>query len=271
MKWTRLGLTILLATAAVWAADNAAKPAAPGAATTQPTSLDVGKGITMTLVRVPAGKFSMGSSNEGERDADETPHEVVISQPYYLGATEVTQEQYEAVMGAPPSCETKGPQNPADSVTFLQATDFCKKLSQKSGKTIHLPTEAQWEYAARAGTKTRFYYGDDASKLGDYAWYTVNRTGKTHPVGQKTPNAWGFYDMCGNVYEWVSDYYDSYPKEATTNPAGPDKGDFRVLRGGCWTSDPKQCRSAFRCRVDAGGAAKDAKPVFVGFRVAMDP
>ncbi|NLW85679.1 MAG: SUMF1/EgtB/PvdO family nonheme iron enzyme [Planctomycetes bacterium] len=213
-------------------------------------TLDLGGGVSMKLVLIPAGRFMMGSpSNEKDRDGDEGPQrQVTISKPFYMGVYEVTQAQYEAVMGNNPS-HFKGANNPVEQVSWNDATEFCRRLSQRTGKTVRLPTEAEWEYACRAGTTTRFYYGDDPDyrQLGEYAWYNTNSNSRTQPVGQKRPNAFGLYDMHGNVYEWCSDWFaDSYANANNTNPTGPASGSRRVLRGGSWICYPRLCRSALR-------------------------
>ncbi|MCY2926365.1 MAG: formylglycine-generating enzyme family protein, partial [Planctomycetota bacterium] len=199
-------------------------------------TLDLGNKVTMKLVLIPAGKFMMGSpETEKDRQPDEGPqHEVTISKPFYMGVYEVTQAQYEAVMGTNPSA-FKGSENPVEQVSWDDAVEFCKALSAKTGKAVRLPTEPQWEYACRAGTKTRFGFGDDDTDLRDYAWFSGHSLSKTHPVGEQEPNAWGLYDMHGNVWEWCSDYYaDSYANAKTTDPQGPGSGTDRVLRGGGW-------------------------------------
>ena len=220
-----------------------------GAACGKTMSLDLGRGLTLSLVWIPAGKFLMGSpETEKDRDGGEGPqHEVSISRPFYLGEYVVTQEQYETLMGQNPS-GTKGAKNPVDSVTWSDAVGFCKRLSAKTGKNIRLPTEAEWEYACRAGSKTRFYYGDDrdCSKLGDYAWYDKNCDAKTHSVGQKKPNAWGLYDMHGNVWQWCSDWSGSYADAKNQDPQGPNSGTVRILRGGGWVGSSATCRCADR-------------------------
>jgi len=210
-------------------------------------TLDLGKGVTMKLVLIRPGRFMMGSpdSELGRGDKEGPQHEVVIAKPFYLGVTEVTQAQYEAVMGTNPS-QFKGPTNPVESVSWNDAVEFCRKLSEKTRKTFRLPTEAEREYACRAGSKTRFSFGDSESVLGEYAWYASNSGGKTHPVGQKKPNPWGLYDMHGNVAEWCADWYADYPKAAVTDHQGPASGTYRVLRGGSWYPTPDGCRSAFR-------------------------
>ena len=201
-------------------------------------TLDLGGGVTMKMVLIRPGKFMMGSpETEKGRFDHEVQHEVTISKPFYMGVTEVTQAQYEAVMGTNPS-HFKGATKPVEPVSWNDAAEFCKKLSEKTRQAVRLPTEAEWEYACRAGTQTAFSFGDDPSALGDYAWWDGN-SGKTpHPVGQKKPNAWGLYDMHGNVWEWCADWYEGLQKGPVTDPSGPatDNGvrGSRVLRGGAW-------------------------------------
>ena len=201
-------------------------PAGPKAAAPAELALDLGGGVTMKMVLIRPGKFMMGEG--GGR------HEVTISKPFYMGVTEVTQAQYEAVMGTNPS-NFKGAANPVDGISWNDATDFCKKISEKTRQAVCLPTEAEWEYACRAGTESAFSFGDDPSALGDYAWWGGNSDGTTHPVGQKKPNAWGLYDMHGNVWEWCADWYGEYPAGPATDPFGPATGSgLRVLRGGAY-------------------------------------
>ncbi len=264
MKFVKLSVALLALAAVAMAADQAGKPSAAAALPTT-VSLDLGKDVTMKLQLIKPGKFLMGSNAQDEqRDADETPHNVEFKTPFYMAVTEVTQEQYEAVTGRKAG-DGRSPKNPAEPVSYNEAVEFCKKLSEKVKRTVKLPTEAQWEYAARAGGAGRYCFGDDAALLGDYAWYAGNRAGKVQPVGQKKPNAWGLYDMYGNAMEWVSDFYDTLPAAAATQPTGPDKGDSRILRGGGWTSDARQCRSAYRIRV-----APDSKGPLTGFRVIIE-
>jgi formylglycine-generating enzyme required for sulfatase activity len=232
-------------------------------------ALDLGGGIKLELVLVPAGKFMMGSpKDEKNRSESEGPqHEVTISRPFYMAIYPVTQEQYEKIIGKNPS-HFKGAQNPVENVNWDDAVGFCKTLSQKTGKTVQLPTEAQWEYACRAGSTTRFCYGDDNddSKLGDYAWYTGNSGGTTHPVGQKKPNDWGLYDMHGNIWQWCSDLYDEkyYANSPKTDPQGPATSSARVLRGGGWGASPALSRSATR-----GGWGWGGRDIYNGFRVSV--
>ncbi len=243
-------------------------PQASAGITSKQLTLDLGKGVAMNLVLIPAGKFSMGSpEGEEDRQPNEGPqHEVTISKPFYVGVYEVTQEQYGAVTGANPS-NFKGAQNPVEQVSCDEAVEFCKKLSAKTGKAVRLPTEAEWEYACRAGTQTRFGVCDKDAALDECAWSAANSERKTHPVGQKKPNAWGLYDMHGNVHEWCNDWYaETYANAVTLDPQGPASGTFRVLRGGCWDFNPQSCRSAFRHIFWTSGYRNGT----FGFRVAVE-
>ena len=224
-------------------------------------SVSLPGGVKLDLVWIPAGEFLMGTpAHEKDRGSDEGPqHRVQITKGFWMGKYEVTQEQWKAVMGTTPwEGETYAKGNPRHAVSYVSwndCQDFVKKLnSRASGGGFRLPTEAEWEYACRAGTTTRFYYGDDPdyAKLGDYAWYTKNAWDAggrhAHEVGQKKPNAWGLYDMHGNVWEWCEDWYgeDWYDKSATEGPKGPSSGSYRVLRGGSWNYFPSYCRAANR-------------------------
>jgi formylglycine-generating enzyme required for sulfatase activity len=228
----------------------------------------------MNLVRIPAGSFMMGS-NEGA--SDEKPvHPVRITKPFHMGVTEVTQEQYEAVMGDRPwsgkSYVGRSEDAPASYISWHDATGFCEKLSRKTGQTIMLPTEAQWEYACRAGSTTEYCFGDSQRELGEYAWYHDNTwdAGEKYPhrVAQKRPNDWGLYDMHGNVWEWCRDWYDSdyYENNAMTDPTGPSGEKYRVVRGGSWYSAPRGCRSAARGRDNPTDSDH-----YSGFRVVVSP
>jgi formylglycine-generating enzyme required for sulfatase activity len=201
---------------------------------------------------------------------------VTITRPFYMGVCEVTQQQFQAVMGENPSW-FKGAARPVDGVTWDQATEFCKRLSQKAGKTVQLPTEAQWEYACRAGTASRSSFGDSDDDLPAHANYSdvlssaASSSGDGHAgtadVGSFKSNPWGLYDMHGNVFEWCSDWYrDSYAGLAGADPQGASSGAYHVLRGGSWASPPWQCRSAYRHRFTADGRFNR----LVGFRVVAD-
>lgn len=224
--------------------------------------------VGMQMVLIPAGEFQMGSTSEHAFWKEKPIHTVTITKPFYMGATEVTQKQYEAVMGQNP-CRTKGINLPVERVRWHDAVEFCKQLSAQEGTTYRLPTEAQWEYACRAGTTTEFCFGDAESALGDYAWYDGNQGDREieelcHAVAQKKSNAWGLYDMHGNVFEWCQDWYSEsyYENSPERDPRGPADGESRVWRGGTSESEASHCRSAFR---DA--AAPTAQLYCVGFRV----
>ncbi len=223
--------------------------------------------IGMKLRLIPAGEFMMGSPGTESNADDETQHRVTLTKPFYLGVTEVTQEQYQKVMGKNPS-QFKGPQNPVEKVRWADAVEFCRKLSampaeKTAGHVYRLPTEAEWEYACRSGTTTAYGFGDDASRLGDYGWYDNKNSGRTtHPVGGKQPNGWGLYDMHGNVMEWCQDWYGDYPSRSTTDPTGATSGSYRVSRGGSWSSIAWNCRSAHRDWDTPG-----RRYYYLGFRV----
>lgn len=200
--------------------------------------------IGMKLGYVPAGRFTMGSAgSEPMHQYDEQEHPVRISKPFYISVTEVTQKQWQEVMGHNPSHQ-KGDDLPVEKVSWVSAVEFCKKLSAKEAKNYRLPTEAQWEYACLADDGGTFSGTGD---IDDMAWYEGNSKGKSHEVGTKRPNSWGLYDMHGNVAEWCGDYYlAEYPKEEVIDPAGPGESKQRVVRGGSWSHFPIACRSAAR-------------------------
>ncbi len=231
--------------------------------------------IGANLVYIPPGEFMMGSpSNELSRASDEGPqHLVKITRGFYLSVTEVTQAQYRAIMGTNPSY-FEGEDNPVENVSWNDAVEFCKKLSGIEGRAFRLPTSAEWEYACRAGTDTPFNTRDtidpnQANYAGAYA-YGDGDEGVYHKrtiaVGSFSPNAFGLYDMHGNVWEWCQDWYDAnyYSTDPTADPQGPSTGASRVLRGGSWISYPRHCRSAFR-----GGGAPWGR-FGIGFRFLLD-
>jgi formylglycine-generating enzyme required for sulfatase activity len=300
-------------------------------------TLDLGDGVKIELVLIPAGNFVMGSpKDEKDRDDNEGPqHEVTLGKPFYMGKFEVTQEQYKKLIKENPS-HFKGARNPVENVSWNDAQEFCKKLGQKTGRTVRLPTEAEWEHACRAGSKSRFHPPRDPEKikpltdelrrrvadliprltsdefdvrdkatkdlivigkgtlplldqvktenaevrirltrvktfllepdLDKLAWYDENSDGKSHPVGEKEPNAFGLYDMHGNVWEWVEDdWHDDYINAPTNGQAWKDKPNLnydRVLRGGSWTAYDQHCRSSKR-----GNGVPDLRFPYIGFRV----
>lgn len=213
--------------------------------------------IGMKLKLIPAGEFMMGSpeSDDEARDSEKPQHKVKITKPFYLGVTEVTQGQWKSVMGTEPwkgeRCAKEGTDYAASYVSWDDAVAFCEKLSSKEGVTYRLPSEAEWEYACRAGTTTVCSFADDIWRLGDYAWFRDNAydvdQGYAHRVGQKKPNPWGLFDVHGNLWEWCSDWYGAYGSEkAVSDPKGPAQGEVRVLRGESFNDFASVVRSAFR-------------------------
>ncbi|MCX5846264.1 MAG: SUMF1/EgtB/PvdO family nonheme iron enzyme [Deltaproteobacteria bacterium] len=203
--------------------------------------------LNAKFVLISAGTFMMGSpEDEPKRLSNETLHQVTISKPFYMQTTEVTQGQWKKVMGNNPSYS--GDDNlPVEKVSWNDVQKFIRKLNKMEGTNKYrLPTEAQWEYAYRAGSTTVYFFGNDPDRLDEYAWYGNNSGAKTQPVEQKKPNAWGLYDMQGNVMEWCQDWFDAYPSHSVTDPCGPPKGAYRVHRGGCWGSYASHCRAASR-------------------------
>ena len=214
-------------------------------------SLDLGNGVSLTLVYIPGGTFWMGSKDDDpEAYDDEKPRHQVTLPAFWMGETPVTQGQYQAVMGSNPSHFQGDLHRPVELVSWNDADRFCQELSRKlSQEIISLPSESQWEYACRGGTDTRYFFGDDAAQLGNYAWYYGNSGNETHPVKQKKPNAWGLYDMHGNVWEWCADqWHDNYQGAPTDGSAWlfSDESKDRLLRGGSWDDGAKYCRSAYR-------------------------
>jgi len=232
-------------------------------------AVDLGDGVKLELVLIPAGRFRMGAQ-AGEGDDQKTGYQWVrITKPFYVGEYEVTQEVWEKVMGENPS-NFKGAKNPVDQVSWDDCQEFLKKLNAlgKEPGAFRLPTEAEWEWACRAGTRTRFCFGDDEGTLGEYAWYDGNSGSTTHPVGMKKPNAWGLYDCHGNVWEWCGDRYgeDYYANSPRYDPTGPATGWGRVLRGGSWRFFPRFCRSSLRL-----GDGPGCWNYFFGFRLVVVP
>jgi formylglycine-generating enzyme required for sulfatase activity len=199
-------------------------------------------GVAMEFVRIRPGTFTMGEA--GVED-DETPHAVTIGRAFWMQTTEVTQAQWETLMGANPSA-WRGADRPVDSVSWNECREFVERVAARAGRAASLPTEAEWEYACRAGTTTRWHTGDAPESLGAACWYGEPERSATHAVGGKAPNAWGLYDMHGNVWEWCADWYDDYPEKAVVDPTGPPAGRSRIKRGGCAESAIESTRSANR-------------------------
>ncbi len=226
--------------------------------------------LKLELIWVDAGTFTMGSPPDEplRHQAEGPPRRVTLTKGYWLGKTEITQGQYEAVIGTNPSTfQPAGKDAPVERVSWLQAMAFCRTLTERernagrlpTGYHFTLPTEAHWEYACRAGT-TDHYAGEPNAMT----WWEGNSGGTTHPVGQKLPNAWGFHDMSGNVLEWCLDWYDDYPRGPQIDPSGPERGYYRIARGGSWRTDLRLGRSAAR-----SGGSPGRLDYTLGFRVAL--
>ena len=221
-------------------------------------------GITFNMIKVDGGTFTMGATPEQENphQFEEPTHQVTLSS-YYIGETEVTQELWKAVMGNNPS-NFKGDNLPVENVSWEDSQTFIGKLNDLTGKRFRLPTEAEWEYAARGGKRSNHTQYSGSSNIDDVAWYSGNSGSKTHPVKTKKPNEFGLYDMSGNVNEWCQDWYGSYSSNAQTNPTGPGSGAYRVFRGGTWSIFGWFCRSSFR-----GNSSPGYRGYGLGFRLAL--
>jgi sulfatase modifying factor 1 len=229
--------------------------------------------IGMKFAWIAPGNFIMGSpKEEKERGDNETQHKVTLTKGFYVGVHLVTQEQWQALMGKNPS-HFKGEKNlPVEMVSWDDCQEFIKKLREKDKKAYRLPTEAEWEFACRAGTKTPFWFGDtistdQANYDGDFI-YGNGKKGvyreKTTPVDSFPANAWGLHDMHGNLWQWCQDWLGDYPQNDVIDPQGPNEGQYRVLRGGSWNFFPEHCRSAFRNGVEPGSRLS-----FIGFRLCF--
>lgn len=225
--------------------------------------------LGMKLAWVEPGEFIMGSGDEEKgREDDESPkHKVTLTKGFYLGTTEVTQHQWEELMGpglwGKNKNIAKGDKLPAVLMTWAQAVEFCKKLGEKENRKYRLPTEAEWEYACRAKTSTWFYWGNEYNER--YAWSSKNSEGNMHEVGTRLPNAWGLYDMGGNLWEWCSDWHEPYREDDLTDPNGPPKGEKKVIRSGSYGNSSWDCRSAER-----GCVTPDTQGGSIGLRVVLE-
>ena len=227
--------------------------------------ISVGK-ETFRMVKVKGGVFTMGATSEqrDEADSDESPAHSVLLDNYCIGETVVTQGLWKAVMGSNPS-KWEGDDLPVERVSWNDAQEFVKRLNHETDRTFRLPTEAEWEYAARGGSKSRGYKYSGSDNLDVVAWYKDNSGGKTHPVKGRRANELGLYDMSGNVWEWCQDWYGVYSGDAQLNPQGPTSGSCRVLRGGSWLNDARDCRVS--CR----DFLTPVYRYYVGFRLVMCP
>jgi formylglycine-generating enzyme required for sulfatase activity len=221
--------------------ETAAQEIKPGKAEV----IDLGKDVKLEMVLIPAGKFKMGSPvSEKGRSDNETQHEVTLTKPYYMGKYEVTQEQWESVMGNNPSI-SEGAKLPVTNVSWEDCQEFIKELNAKTSGGYRFPTEAEWEYACRAGTSTAYSFGDIITPKD--ANIDDSKIGKPVAVGSYKPNAFGLYDMHGNVWEWCEDWYGSLQDGEVMDPKGPAKGEIRVLRGGSLSiNNGSNARSSFR-------------------------
>jgi len=241
--------------------------------------IDLGGGVSLEMVKMPAGTFQMGgdernpnsdpNSFDDNRASHGVPHAVTISKDFYMGRYEITQAQWTKIMGNNPSNFKNGDNYPVENVSWndiCTSGAFLEKINALTGKNFRLPTDAEWEYACRAKTQTNFYFGDDFSRkiMDAYVWYSDNSDKKTHPVGQKKPNAFGLYDMSGNVREWCGDYYGNYGDHAVSDPTGPAEGSLRIFRGGSWCDSAWSCRSTYR---DPGNPLD--RGCHLGFRLAL--
>ena len=227
---------------------------------------DVIKKLREEMIHVPAGEFIMGAvPNDASAQNDEKPrHRVKISNAFFIGVTEVTQAQFEAVMGINPS-RFKGADRPVENVTWNEAVEFCRRLSMKFNEIYRLPTEAEWEYACRAGTESVYFWGNAFNE--DFTWYRTNSDGQTHQVGQKKPNTWGLKDITGNVWEWCYDLYseDYYSNCTESDPRGAIRGERRVYRGGSWINSASMHRASDRLSITPG--TRDDN---IGFRIVRE-
>jgi len=278
--WTDRTLLKVQAGSTVWS-----DPSAPTPARRFYRAVSVPAPADTNLVFIQPGTFTMGSpTNEVDRYSDEGPQTTVtISRGFWMGKYEVTQGEYLSVVGSNPSYFTSAngfpddPTLPVEKVNRSAANNYCARRTQQeravglipTDYVYRLPTEAEWEYACRAGTTTRFSYGDDPgyTNLTDYAWGPDNSGGMTHPVGQMLPNPWGLHDIHGNVWEWCQDWYGVYPSGSVIDPQGPATGLFGVLRGGAFPYANLECRSAARYAPYPNGASSGA----IGFRVVLGP
>ena len=275
LRWMPLLSLVALLSACEKQAERPPLPASPAASAPNasvpspkatPTPSNAPPVATAELVPIPAGKFIMGDKDE----IDAPPHEVSIS-AFLMDKNLVTQDLYQKLMGSNPS-RWKGGQNPVEQLRWSDAAKFCNKRSETEGLKpcydpttlkcdftatgYRLPTEAEWEYACRAGTKTAYFFGENPAKLGDYAWFDRNAGGHPRPVGQKQPNPWGLYDMAGNVWHWCHDFYkvDYYQESPKQDPTGPPDGKNKVLRGGAWRFSADNCRAGYRYNEHPGSA-----------------
>jgi formylglycine-generating enzyme required for sulfatase activity len=237
---------------------------------TESTGVQLGQGVAgplsgMRFVTLPAGTFQMGEPEAVQGNSGSGKQRMVSLSSFEMQTTEVTQAQWRIIMGTNPS-KFKGDDRPVESVSWLDVQRFIKRLNQRDpGEGYRLPTEAEWEYACRAGSNGRWCFGDSQNSLPDFAWFDSNSEVATHPVGQKKPNAWGLHDLHGNVNEWCSDWFAGYSSFSTNNPHGAESGSYRVIRGGGWNSDAEALRCASRAYLVPSFSRRH-----LGFRLCRD-
>ena len=221
-------------------------------------TIPVKNGINIEMVKVEAGSFNMGATPEMKSpyEVEKPVHRVTLTNNYYIGKYEVTQALWQAVMGSNPS-HFKGDALPVEQVSWKDCQKFITKLNRLTGKNFRLPTEAEWEYAARGGNKSRGYRYSGSNTIDDVAWYENDALSQTHPVGTKQPNELEIYDMTGNVMEWCQDWYGSYSSSPQVNPTGAASGSYRVVRGGGWSDSARDCRTSDRDFISPGGRSSD--------------
>lgn len=231
-------------------------------------SLEI-KGIRIEFVKIPTGKFKMGSVNELPFALETPVHEARISKNFFVSKFLITQEQYEAVIDVNPAKFRHEKNLPVENVNWSEAKKFCQKLTGVSGKFVRLPSETEWEYFCRAGSTTEYFFGDDEKLLTEYAWFELNSDEKTHPVGLKKPNNWGLFDIVGNVWEWCEDVwkndYNDFPTDGSANVHNIEKQHRRATRGGSFAMNAFRCRSSYRS-FDWNDTAIEK----LGFRIIME-
>ena len=225
-------------------------------------------GGNLWLVRVPAGEYEMGSGNQLPFALETPVHKVSLAYPFFIGRLPVTQKQYETVLKTNPAAFCDSPDLPVENVTWFDAKRFCQRLTEVTGRFVRLPSEAEWEYACRAGSATDYHFGQTAKSLEEYAWYDRNSQEQTHPSGLKKPNVWGLQDIIGNVWEWCEDEwhgsYDGAPQDGSAWVSNQHRRARRCVRGGAWDMDAFRCRSSYR-----SFDWEDAATNRLGFRIVI--
>ncbi|MDR0971200.1 MAG: formylglycine-generating enzyme family protein [Bacteroidales bacterium] len=223
--------------------------------------------IEIEMIKVEGGTFLMGCDIENEDDChkDEIPIHSVTLTNFSISKYLITQAQWKKIMGNNPSENVRGDNYPVTNVSWIDAQEFCERLSRKTGRSYRLPTEAEWEYAAKGGNKSKGYKFSGSNNLDDVGWYKENSGGNKHPVGRKLPNELGIYDMSGNVWQWCNDIYGEYSNTKQKDPTGPDLGSYRIIRGGSWGNSDAGCRN-----INRNYFTPSYRDASVGFRIVLD-